>query len=135
MSDVTPIDIPADDDATTEPGQSSVGARITVAILLGFFYAYLVWQGIGNLVNLPAYFLERYGVATADAPWAILIAGVAAPVLVFAAAMWAGWRRSASMLALVLTAGFGLSALISLDLLAIVKQVEVQMVIEFLGTL
>lgn len=115
--------------ANSQPG---VVTRVTLMVFFGAFYAFLMWQGIGNLVNIPAYFLDRYGVTSDNAPWAVLVAGVAIPVALYLAAAAVGWRRSASMIALIFTTGFALSAMASINLVAIVKQIEVQIVIDIL---
>ncbi|MEY5017309.1 MAG: hypothetical protein RL431_358 [Actinomycetota bacterium] len=117
---------------TVEPtGRPGIVVRSALMVFFGAFYAFLMWQGVGNLVNIPAYFLDRYGIDSANVPWAVLIAGVAIPVLAYIAAAVVGWRQSASMMSLVFTTGFAFSALASINLLAIEKQIEVQIVLDF----
>lgn len=119
-------------DSAPVNAQPGIVTRVTVMVVFGAFYAFLMWQGIGNLVNIPAYFLDRYGVESDGVPWAVLIAGVAIPVVLYLAAAVLGWRRSASMIALIFTTGFAFSAMASINLVAIVKQIEVQIVIGIL---
>ena len=59
---------------------------IVVAIVFGLLYAYILWDAIGNLVQLPQ------SLGSANAPWWLLIVDVALPVLVFAA-VWLLGRR------------------------------------------
>jgi hypothetical protein len=78
---------------TDSTEQTRVAARrrfswqaIAVAIVFAVLYAYVLWGAIGNLVSLPALF----GTVT---PWWLLILDVAAPVLVFFAALFLGRRQ------------------------------------------
>ncbi len=119
-------------DKVTEQRQTlGIVTRVSLMVFFGAFYAFLMWQGVGNLVNIPAYFPDRYGDDSANVPWAVLIAGVAIPVLAYVAANVVGWRQSASMMSLIFTTGFAFSAMASINLLAIEKQIEVQIVLDF----
>jgi hypothetical protein len=62
-------------------------ASITAAIVFGVLYAYVLWDAIGNLVQLPKA-LDEIGV-----PWGLLILDVALPVITYATAFWLGRRR------------------------------------------
>ncbi len=120
-------------DTVTEQRQTpGMVTRVALMVSFGAFYAFLMWQGLGNLVNIPAYFLDRYGLDSTNVPWAVLIAGVAIPVIAFIAATVVGWRQSASMMSLIFTTGFAISALASINLIAIEKQIEVQIVVDIL---
>ncbi|MCU1470236.1 MAG: hypothetical protein JWQ39_1385 [Glaciihabitans sp.] len=62
-------------------------ASITAAIVFGVLYAYVLWDAIGNLVQLPKA-LDEIGV-----PWGLLILDVTLPVITYATAFWLGRRR------------------------------------------
>lgn len=119
------------DDVIEQRQAPGIVTRASLMVFFGAFYAFLMWQGVGNLVNIPAYFLDRYGLDSANVPWAVLIAGVAIPVLAYVAANVVGWRQSSSMMSLIFTTGFAFSAMASINLLAIEKQIEVQIVLDF----
>jgi hypothetical protein len=116
-------------DETVRP---SIVSRLVVAIAAGALYTYPFWTALGNLINLPAYYQSQFGVAADKVPWGLLIAGVAAPIVVFAGAIVATWRRGAGAMALVLTTGFGIVNAIALTVLAFEKEVELRLVIDFL---
>src|ERR1700761_7458741 len=94
----------------TTPTTETTAARvrygwlsIVIAILFGVVYADVLWNAIGDLVNLP----PEFGTLT---PWWLLILDVAVPVLAFAAAFFVGRRRSVGARALIFLIGFGVVA-------------------------
>jgi hypothetical protein len=75
-------------DAETQKPRVRYGwASILIAIVFGLLYAYVLWNAVGNLVNLP----KELGELT---PWWLLIVDVAVPVASFVVAFLLGWRRS-----------------------------------------
>ena len=115
--------------ATARPG---ILGRIIVSVVAAAFYAYPFWTALGNLINLPAYYSDQFGVSADRVPWALLVAGVAAPIVVFGAAIVVAWRRGAGALALLLTTGFAVINVVALSILAFEKEVELRIVIDFL---
>ena len=61
---------------------------IVLAVVAAILYAYVFWQAIGNIVQLP----KVLGPVT---PWWLLILDVALPVVVYAAAVLLGLRHRA----------------------------------------
>ena len=59
---------------------------IVLAVVAAILYAYVFWQAIGNIVQLP----KVLGSVT---PWWLLILDVALPVIVYAAAILLGLRH------------------------------------------
>jgi hypothetical protein len=59
---------------------------IAIAIVFGLVYAYVLFEALGNLLQLP-------GTLGASTPWAVLIVDVALPVIVFVVAILLGRRR------------------------------------------
>jgi hypothetical protein len=88
---------------------------IAIAVFFGLFYAYDVWEAIGNLVglNLQAQSLDTQ---LSGFGWTVLIFGVILPVLVYALAYWLGRNRAFGVQALTLTVGLCAVAAISLDI-------------------
>lgn len=109
-----------------------IGGRIAVAVVAAALYGYPFWTSLGNLINLPGYFADQFGVGPDAVPWALLIIGVAVPVVVFVGGIITTWRRGAGSMALVLTAGFAVVNAVSLSILAFEKEVELRIVIDFL---
>lgn len=101
-------------------GDATVAARtawlsVTIAVLFGLFYAYNVWAAVGNLVglNLQAHSLDT---RLSGFGWAVLIAGILLPALVYGIAFWLGRTRSAAVQALLFLAGLALVAALTLDM-------------------
>ena len=117
------------DATTTRPG---IVGRLVVAIAAGALVTYPFWSALGNLINLPGYYQEQFGVTADKVPWVLLIAGVAVPLVSYTVAILMTWKRGAGAMALVLTAGFGVVNALALTILAFEKEVELRLVIDFL---
>lgn len=89
-------------------------AAIMLAVVFGLLFAWFLYQAIGNLVNVPAAY-EQVGFGD-RIPWAILVAGVALPVLLFAGAAWIGVRRTLSQRVMLFAAGLAATAATSFSL-------------------
>lgn len=92
-------------------------AAIVLAVVFGLLFAWFLYQAIGNLLNSPAAY---EGAGFGDRiPWAILVAGVAIPVVAFVVAAWLGLRRSLTDRVLLFAAGLGVTAATAFSLLQI----------------
>ncbi|SDO03552.1 hypothetical protein SAMN05216368_109103 [Cryobacterium flavum] len=91
---------------------------LVIAIFFGLFYAYDVWEAIGNLalLNLLAQSLDTQLSAFG---WTVLIFAVILPILVYALAYWLGRNRAFGVQALTLLVGLCVVAAVSLDLGAV----------------
>ncbi|MEO7721097.1 MAG: hypothetical protein ABIS08_04180 [Pseudolysinimonas sp.] len=78
-------------------------SKIVVWVLFGLLYAYPLFEGISNLASLPPYYVSL-GIGAA-VPWWLLIIGVAAPVLLYLAALWIGRGRELFARTLILAVG------------------------------
>lgn len=111
-----PLDEIVRDDARESKRGRYGWLSLVVAALFGLFYAYDVWEAIGNLFLLPAQLgqlgLEKY------TPWAVLWIGLAVPAIVFAAAIVVGRRRGVLARALILLVGLAVSGGLTMTLLA-----------------
>jgi hypothetical protein len=84
---------------------------LTIAAVFGLVFANFVYQAIRNLIELPRVYelLET----TSPVPWALLIVGLAVPIVLYALAFIIGFRRryldqiAVFAMALTVTAGFG----------------------------
>jgi len=104
----------ADDDRSVVHPATPLWLAITIAVLFGVFYAYDVWEAVGNLVGLNVY-ADGLGIALTGAGWALLVTGVALPLLVFGAAFWLGRRRGPLAQAVLFLAGYALVQVLSAD--------------------
>lgn len=78
-------------------------SKIVVWVVFALLYAYPLFEGISNLIALPPFYTAN-GIGAA-VPWWLLIIGVAAPVLLYLAALWIGRGRELFARALILAVG------------------------------
>lgn len=90
---------------------------LTIAAFFGLFYAYDVWEAVGNLVrlNLQAQSLDTQ---LSGFGWIVVIFGVLLPVVVFAVAYGLGRNRAFGVQALTLLVGLCAVAAASLSMAA-----------------
>jgi hypothetical protein len=88
---------------------------IAIAIIFGVLYAYVLWDAIGNLVQLPK------ALDAASVPWGLLVVDVALPVIAFAAAFWLGRRRTLPNRFLLFAVGLVLLACCTVGSIAFVQ--------------
>lgn len=113
-------------DADADGSEARVERRSDVVIVTLVFvvlFAYQLYAAVSNLVALP----EVYAAAgIADAvPWAVLVANVAAPAVVFAAASAVARGRRLAARAGILLLGFGVSAQLTLLLEELARQAAI----------
>ena len=113
-----PIEAVVSDDANQASRGRYGWLSLVVAFLFALFYVYDLWEAVGNLVALPAYY-EALGYGAENVPWWLLWSGVILPVAVFAVAFVAGRRRNVFGKALVFLVGLSISAGLSLGVLAL----------------
>ena len=78
-------------------------SRIIVWVVFALLFAYPLFAGISNLIAVPPYYAAN-GIGGA-VPWWLLVIGVAAPVLLYLAALWIGRDRELFPRALILAVG------------------------------
>ena len=85
----------------------------TIAGAFGLFYAYAVWNALGNLIQAAQLPTGLNGLG-----WFIWIFATLFPILVFAAAFAVGYRRPAHHFILVMLTGLALVAVFWLNVVA-----------------
>ncbi len=83
----------------------------TIAGGFGLFYAYMVWNALGNLIQAAPYGLNALG-------WFLWIFATVFPIVVFAAAFTVGFRRRPLHFVLVMLTGLALTAVFWLNVVA-----------------
>jgi hypothetical protein len=116
----------------TARSSEGIAARLSVVLVAGVFYAYPLWTAVGNLLNVPMYFEAQFGASSDQVPWVLLVSDVIRPALIFVGGVLVTWRRGAGAMALVLMTGFAVVCATALSTLAFEKEVELQLVIDFL---
>jgi hypothetical protein len=114
-------------DATPAPATapSPAPSRISivlVTLLFAVLHGYALLLAVSNLVALPGVY-ELVGIGDA-VPWWLLIVGVAAPVLLFTAAVFLGRRRSLAQRVLLLAVSLGATNAIALSVAALVAALQ-----------
>jgi hypothetical protein len=87
---------------------------VLIAAVFALFFAWDVWEGIGNLVGLRTY-AATLGTDLNGTGWTVLLLGLALPVLCFVTALVLGRRRGLLARTGLLVAALCLSAALSLD--------------------
>ncbi|MDQ0892713.1 hypothetical protein [Agromyces ramosus] len=105
-------------DARASRPATPLWLAVTIAVVFGVFYAYDVWEAVGNLVGLNIYAgqlevaLTAYGVV-------LLVVGIVVPLLAYAMAFWLGRRRSPLAQVVLFLAGYALVQALSADVAAL----------------
>ena len=90
---------------------------LVVAALFGLFFAYDLWEALGNLFNLPVAY-DALGIGD-RVPWALLWTGVLVPPLLFAIAFFVGRRRNVFAKALIFLVGLAVVAALTFGVYAL----------------
>jgi len=116
-------------DDATQAKQGRYGSLSTiVAGLFALLYAYSVWQAIGNLVALPAFY-NQTGLGSANVPWWVLWVGIVIPIAVFALAFVVGRKRSVLGKALIFLVGLAVTAGLGIGVIALESVLRPMLVI------
>lgn len=122
MASVSDAENPIEKVVADDAEQASRGRygwlSLIVAAVLGLFYAYDVWEAVGNMINLPAFY-DSIGVGSKHVPWWLLWIGVVIPVAVFLLAFVIGRRRNVGDKAVVFIVGLALAAGLGIGVLAL----------------
>lgn len=98
--------------AAKQPREERPGDALIVAALFALAFGYDTVEAVTNLQQLPLLFIGAD--IDASIPWWLLIAQVALPAVLFAAALWVGRRMRLVARAGVLLAALAVSAQLSL---------------------
>ncbi|MFC5503248.1 hypothetical protein ACFPJ4_13455 [Lysinimonas soli] len=96
-------------------GLRGIVSIVVTLLVFAALYAYPLFEGISNLVALPGFYASL-GIGGA-VPWWLLIVGVAAPVVLYAAALLLGRRRELFARALILAVGLAASNALTLSVI------------------
>jgi hypothetical protein len=99
------------DAAASAPRRNPTWLVATIAGAFGLFYAYAVWNALGNLIAAAPLGLNGLG-------WFLWIFATAFPILAFAVAFTLGFRRPALHFALVMLTGLAVTAVFWLNVVA-----------------
>jgi|GEM_PF-4490655 len=123
-----PEPIATDSAATPEatPAKKRQWFRLTVIVLFGIAYAWNLFSALSNFIGKLDQLSKvnevrvLNGFAELSTPWIPLIANLVLPVIVFALALWISRKRNVGLLAVMMLAGLGAVAAVSLSLIAYV---------------
>jgi hypothetical protein len=91
---------------------------LVVAALFGLFFAYDLWEGVSNLVALPAFYDDE-GIGSQNVPWWLLWIGVAVPLVGFVIAFVIGRHHNVFGKALIFFVGLAVVAGLSIGILGL----------------
>ncbi|GAA5100132.1 hypothetical protein GCM10025760_37090 [Microbacterium yannicii] len=103
--------------AATRRGRTPTWLVATIAGIIGLFYAYAVWNAIGNLVATLQVFADA-GLTLNALGWFIWIFAAVFPLIVWGGAFAIGYRRAPHELLLVMLTGLALVAVFWLNVVA-----------------
>jgi len=112
MSDSTSIAA-----SRSRPLKSPLWLVVAISAVTGLFYAYAVWNAIGNLVQTVGFYGEA-GMSLNALGWLVWIFAAIFPLLVWGAGFAIAYRRAAHELFLVMLTGLGLVAVFWLNVVA-----------------
>ncbi len=110
-------EIVTDDAKETKRGRYG-WLSLVVAGVFALFFAYDVWEVVGNLISLPQFY-QASGLDPAGLPWWLLWIGVIIPVVVFVAAFIIGRHRNVGEKAVIFFVGLGVSSGLGLGVIAL----------------
>jgi hypothetical protein len=112
-------------DPTDAPGSADrarpatpLWLAVTIAVLFGVFYAYDVWEAVGNLVGLNIQ-AAALGVPLTGWGVALLVAALVVPFLAFGVALWLGRHRGPLVQVVLFLVGYALVQALTLDVSAL----------------
>ena len=94
---------------------------LAIAIAVGPFFAYDLWEAILNAIEVPKLYaqLESVGLGAGEVPWLPIWIGIALPPLAYFAALLIGLRRNVSAKALIYLLGLVAVAALSMSINAL----------------
>jgi len=114
---MTDIATPADEPQSILKPKQPIGVlTLVIAAAFGLFFAYYVYQAIGNLLELPKSY-EAFGIGD-QVPWVLLIIGLLIPVILYVVSFALALRRRALDKVIIFTMGLVTSAAFSYGIVA-----------------
>ncbi|GAB3602160.1 bacitracin resistance protein [Microbacterium aureliae] len=108
---------PTTDAATPRARRTATWAVAAIAGAFGLFYAYAVWNAVGNLTETLRV-AGDLGLTLNALGWFLWIFAAVFPMLVWAAAFALGYRRPAPHLAVLMLTGLAVVAVFWLDVVS-----------------
>jgi hypothetical protein len=102
----------AEDDRASRSGRLG-WLSLAIAAFFGLFYAYDVWEAVGSIVGVP-YVYESIGFS-ASTPWALLVATLVFPFVIYIVVFTVGIRRNVGEKVLLMLTGLAVSNALALS--------------------
>lgn len=113
-----------DSPVTTENSAAKEAKRpygwlsLSIAAIFGLFYAYDVWEAVGNLITVPENYYNKFGLE-AHTPWILLILPMVVAMVAYGLVLLLGLKRNVGERALLLLTGIAVSNGLTLAALAL----------------
>lgn len=98
-------------DASPRPARTPTWILVAIGGIFGLFYAYALWQAVGNTIQAAQIGLNALG-------WLVWILAILFPVIAFAVSFALSYRRGTAVYTLVLLTGLALVAVFWLNVIA-----------------
>lgn len=92
----------------------SIGAWV-VAAVFALFFAYDVWEGIGNFIGVVTQSLSL-GIGLSAFGWFAVVFGIVAPVALFFGALWVTRKLTLGPALVIYIVALSISAVVGVDL-------------------
>lgn len=93
---------------------------LALGILFGLFYAYDLWEAVGNVLTLAGV-AAQLGITLSAAAWVVLIVSILMPIGIFITALVLGRSRGYLIQALFYVCGLAVSAATYLSLVSAIS--------------
>ncbi|GAB2512993.1 hypothetical protein [Paramicrobacterium agarici] len=93
---------------------------LALGIVFGLFYAYDLWEAVGNVLTLAGV-ASQLGIALSGAAWLVLIVSMILPIAIFIVAILLGRSRGYLVQAVFYVCGLAVSAATYLSLVSAIS--------------
>ncbi|WP_166983383.1 hypothetical protein [Paramicrobacterium fandaimingii] len=93
---------------------------LALGILFGLFYAYDLWEAVGNVLTLAGV-ASQLGITLSAAAWVVLIVSILMPIGIFITALLLGRSHRYSVQAVFYVCGLAVSAATYLSLVSAIS--------------
>ncbi|MET0853813.1 MAG: hypothetical protein ABWY30_04235 [Microterricola sp.] len=104
----------ANEQAVIRP-RTPLWLAVVIAALFALFFAYDVWEALGNLLGMLS-FADNLGVSLTALGWVVLIGALLLPIVLFGLAFWLGMKRGPVQQIALYLAALAVSAVLYLDI-------------------
>jgi hypothetical protein len=110
-----PADVAPEETTPTATRRPISRGTIVVLIISALFYAYALWEALGNLIQVPQLYRDNK-LDASTVPWFWLIAGVISPILIYLLAVFTARRQGLLGRCIILFVGLAVTSALYLTI-------------------